>query len=181
MKLHAAILLTVATLAYGLQSTTTVFDMPGQSGDSRTFTTFVADLRAENFDGVIKSADNTGMWMYYDEINYSSDYGMNVVWGLNNDAEFDNTHAFSSIRYAGSSEDLYTSSFMVYEGDWFGGAEYYGETSIPSLSGLKVSSLVVIGDYAWTFYDYENWEGHCFCVYPDTSNEFPMEWSSSWR
>merc|ERR1712002_96820 len=142
----------------------------GQGGGYREFQSYVSDLSQYGYDNQISSTCSTGVWIYYDYHSYNTNQAGQVLWfhGIqycgDMSSSFDNKA--SSIRYAGSSTALDQSSFTLFDGQGFMGAEFFGSSSVSDLRQLaaKGESLIVTGTSQWTFYTGENYSGQSVCA-----------------
>ncbi|KAK8749092.1 hypothetical protein OTU49_015669 [Cherax quadricarinatus] len=156
--------------------TTRVFSGPDGQGDYLDVTDYVPDLLAANFDNVIESVQQTGMWMYYENTDYNLQSGR-VYWvhGIDIAVNFpsDYIDMCSSLRFAGSPYYVNEDSWTVYEGTAFSGSEYYGNYDSATFENLagKVSSLILTGVSPWTIYSRENFLGESLCVFPNTDHD----------
>ncbi|KAK3856104.1 hypothetical protein Pcinc_037527 [Petrolisthes cinctipes] len=152
----------------------TCYSEQNGGGYSFTFTEYCQDLYTYNFDNAIDSTTVTGLWMFYENVDYNAFVPGRVYWahgidfGLN--FPIDYVDMSSSLRFAGSPTCLNCDTFTVYDGVDFNGAEYYGVTDSYDLGALdaKVSSIVITGYTAWTFYEGLSFTGFSVCLYPDT-------------
>jgi len=152
----------------------TIYTNTGESGYKQNFQTYAPDLRKFNIDNAMSSACVTGVWFFYDGVNYNTAQSSSVWWlhGIqycaNVAANFNNLA--SALRYGGSPKSLDQSSFTLYDGQGFQGNEYYSSENVASFRQMsgKGSSLLTTGPAAWTFYTGENYSGTSVCVKPDT-------------
>lgn len=154
-----------------------VFSEFGEAGLFYDFTEYVPDLRVYDFDNIIRSACQTGLWFYYGEIEYNQSPG-SVYWmhGIEycGDMPINYADQTSSLRYAGSPFALNEDSFTLYEGEFFTGSEFWGnEDYYNSLDYLDqmASSLVLTGLSPWTFFTGLDYTGLALCVYPSTDHD----------
>ncbi|KAG7167506.1 uncharacterized protein LOC121868356 [Homarus americanus] len=157
-------------------SYTTVFSEQNGQGSSLDISDYVPDLLVANFDNVIDSVRQTGMWIYYDNINYNIDAGkVYFVHGIDISVNFpaDYVDMSSSVRFAGSPFHMNEDTWTLYEGKSFTGQEYYGNEDSATLGNLagKTFSIVLTGTSPWTVYCGENWVGISLCIYPDTDHD----------
>jgi len=141
-----------------------------EGGGYREFQSYVSDLSQYGYDNQISSTCSTGVWIYYDNKSYNTYQTGQVLWfhgiqycGDMSDS-FDNKA--SSIRYAGSSSSLDQSSFTLFDGQGFMGAEFFSSSSVSDLRQLaaKGESLIITGTSQWTFYTGENYSGQSVCA-----------------
>jgi len=143
---------------------------PNQGGNYQEFYSYVPDLSKYGLDNYISSTCSTGIWLYYENMDYNVQTSAQVAWfhGIqycgDMSSSFDNMA--SSIRYAGSSTVLDAESFTLYDGQGFQGAEFYSETSVSDLRNMqgKGESLIITGQTQWTFYTGENYSGISVCA-----------------
>ncbi|XP_018016466.1 uncharacterized protein LOC108673189 [Hyalella azteca] len=140
------------------------------------FLDYVPDLAAYGFDNVIRSACQTGVWFYYEQVQYNQAPGA-VYWmhGIEYCGNFplDYADVTSSLRYAGSPYGLNDDSFTLYQGQTFTGSEFWGETNSGTLDYMDAdgSSLVLTGRSPWTFFTGTQYTGTAVCVYPSTDHD----------
>ncbi|XP_018007393.1 uncharacterized protein LOC108665176 isoform X2 [Hyalella azteca] len=143
-----------------------------QTGAHYQFTEYMPDLSVVQMDNTIESSCGVGYWLLYDEVDYDP---------LTNETEChfrpyecgnwspQCQNMVSSLRYAGSPYGLNDDYYNLYEGTIFRGKEFRGNTNAADLGDLDmaVSSLIVTGQSAWTFYTDVNLTGSDVCVYAD--------------
>ncbi|XP_042889470.1 uncharacterized protein LOC122264574 [Penaeus japonicus] len=163
---------TPTTASYS--SETRCYAEPNQHGEWFDFNDYVHELGTYDFDNTIESIRETGMWMYYDNINYNTDQAGWVFWASGIDfcgnvpTQYANTA--SSLRYAGSPYSLDDETWTVYSGQSFTGHEHMGYKDASSLGSLgdQVSSIIIVGKSAWTFYDGTDFHGtNSVCLRPN--------------
>jgi len=149
----------------------------GQAGQYYDFTDYVPNLAQYGFDNMIRSLCQTGMWMYYEQVDYNQQAGV-LLWvhGIEYCSDMSNNIAdkTSSLRYAGSPYSLNGDCFTLYQGEFFTGSEYWGDQAYyPNIDYMAgdSSSLVINGVSPWTFYTSENYRGQAVCVYPNTDHD----------
>ncbi|XP_018013012.1 uncharacterized protein LOC108670071 isoform X2 [Hyalella azteca] len=147
----------------------------GLSGIHHQFTKYTPDLSAVQMDNTIESSCGTGLWLLYDATNYALDSSAVCLWHAVNYCS--NWAAYcqnmvSSVRYAGSPHGLNNDYYNLYEGTSFRGDEFRGDEDAAQLGDLDlaVSSLIVTGQAAWTFYTGLDFTGATVCVYADETN-----------
>ncbi|XP_018020069.1 uncharacterized protein LOC108676499 [Hyalella azteca] len=138
------------------------------------FTGYVPDLSEMQMNDSISSACGTGIWILYDGMNYSSNPtgyfcstpAVSKCWNYK-----DVCQKGSSLRYAGSPYGLNDDYYNLYEDNDFHGKEFKGNTNAADLGDLDqaVSSLIVIGQSAWTFYSGQDFTGVSVCVYTNAT------------
>ncbi|XP_018013013.1 uncharacterized protein LOC108670071 isoform X3 [Hyalella azteca] len=143
----------------------------GLSGIHHQFTEYTPDLSTVQMDNTIESACGTGFWLFYDATNYAMD-SISCSWHLVNHCGNWSTYCqnmVSSLRYAGSPHGLNNNYYNLYEGTSFRGEEFRGDEDAAQLGDLDlaVSSLIVTGQAAWTFYTGLDFTGATVCVYAD--------------
>ncbi|XP_018017211.1 uncharacterized protein LOC108673845 [Hyalella azteca] len=147
------------------------YSEPYSTGVSYTFTEYVPDLSVVMMDDIIDSVCGTGLWILYDSINYDSNHEVCVYEGVNGCGTWDTFcwNVGSSLRYAGSPSGINNDYYNLYKGTTLRGEEFRGATDAADLGifDLTISSLVVTGQSAWTFYEGLNFSGSAVCVYAD--------------
>ncbi|XP_018008035.1 uncharacterized protein LOC108665753 isoform X2 [Hyalella azteca] len=149
----------------------TGYDGLNFTGAHYQFTEYTPDLSVVQMDNSIESLCITGQWHAYDAVNYDPNMtqaaclwrGVGFCWNTSC------TNAISSVRYAGSPYGLNDDYYNLYEGTYFRGKEFRGNTNAGNLGELDkaVSSLVVTGQAAWTFFTGVDFTGSSLCVYAD--------------
>ncbi|XP_018017204.1 uncharacterized protein LOC108673837 [Hyalella azteca] len=153
---------------------TTYADL-SSTGVSNQFTEYAPDLgEVLLLDNTIESVCATGFWTLYDAINYGANDTGDVCHfraiKTCDDLSSSCRNVISSLRYSGSPYGINNDYYNLYEGINQRGMEFGGETDAPHLGDLdlEVSSLVVSGQSAWTFYTGQGYTGASVCVYTDT-------------
>ncbi|KAF2366418.1 Gamma-crystallin-related, partial [Trinorchestia longiramus] len=155
---------------------TRVYSEFNNAGYFYDFTDYVPDLRTYNFDNIIRSACQTGIWFYYDQTDYNQ-VASAVYWmhGIEYCGDFPLEFAdvTSSLRYGGSPYSLNEDSFTLYQGELFTGSEFWSNTNSATLDYLDLdgSSLLLTGVSAWTFFTGTQYTGVAVCVYPSTDHD----------
>ncbi|MDK2412926.1 beta/gamma crystallin-related protein, partial [Aphanizomenon sp. 202] len=143
-------------------------------GEWYDFNEYVPNLGLYHFDNTIESIRETGVWMYYDHAEYNTYQSGWVFWATGIDfsgnvpSQYANTA--TSLRYAGSPYSLNDETWTVYSGESFTGHEVMGNEDAASLGPLgdDVSSIIILGQSAWTFYDGRDFHGtNSVCLYPN--------------
>ncbi|KAG0701252.1 hypothetical protein GWK47_025339 [Chionoecetes opilio] len=140
------------------------------------FDNYAPDLYTYNFDNVIDSVKQTGMWIYYENVNYNLSPGkVYFVHGIDITVNFpaEYSDVTSSLRFVGSLEELNGDTITFYEGNSFTASEYFtlvDASSFGQMSG-KISSVIVTGRNPWTIYSGEGFSGDRLCVYPNTDSD----------
>ncbi|XP_042864158.1 uncharacterized protein LOC122248307 [Penaeus japonicus] len=166
----------VAKSTRGNAAYTYTYSETGLGGFYQLFTDYAPDLLNFNFDNAIKSVYQTGMWLYYENVQYNQQSGK-VYWvhGIEISVDFpqDNWNMCSSLKFVGSPDYMNVDTWTVYEGPIFTGSEYYGEADAGTLGSItdQGSSIILTGTSPWTFYDGTNWTGASMCVYPNTDQD----------
>ncbi|XP_063600434.1 uncharacterized protein LOC134776608 [Penaeus indicus] len=155
-------------------SETRCFADQNQHGEWFDFNGYAPDLAVYHFDNTIESVRETGMWMYYDNVEYNTHQAGQVFWASGIDfsgnvpAQYANMA--TSLRYAGSPYSLEDETWTVYSGEAFTGHELKGFEDAASLGSLgdDVSSIIIVGQSAWTFYDGRDFHGtNSVCLRPN--------------
>jgi hypothetical protein len=137
---------------------------------------YVPDLASHSFNNRARSTCVTGVWLFYDIVNYNSagNYNMEYVFGNNYCVSFAGLGAaVSSLRFAGPASDYRLPSLSLYARIYFQGAEEYTEVDLPNLSlNGRIASLIVTGspNQGWTLYDRANYAGNAICIYPPVTS-----------
>jgi len=161
----------------GSPGSCTLYDGRAAGGASVHVTGDVPDLSIlHNFDNKISSVCMTGLWFFYNDINYNTQKTTNVLYNhgldfcLNMPQIMDNR--ISSLRFGGRTDSLDAPSFSLFAGEEFQGDKFQGLRDYPSLGSLsgRASSLLITGPQAWTFYTGEDYTGSAFCVRPDITD-----------
>ncbi|XP_018012335.1 uncharacterized protein LOC108669498 [Hyalella azteca] len=144
-----------------------------QTGAHYQFTEYMPDLSVVQMDNSIQSACGVGIWLLYDEVNYDpitneTECTVRPIGECGNWSP-QCQNMVSSLRYAGSPYGLNDNYYNLYEGTYFRGREFRGNTNAADLGDLDmaVSSLIVTGQSGWTFYTDVNLTGSNVCVYAD--------------
>ncbi|KAK7081124.1 hypothetical protein SK128_027950 [Halocaridina rubra] len=153
-----------------------VFSGPNSSGNYLDVSDYIPDLSLTGIDNDIESVSQTGLWLYYENVDFNAIAGrMYFVHGIEIDVNFPSEYSniVSSIRYVGDASNPNSDSWTLYEGQYFTGDEYFGVADSASLAYLdnEASSLVLTGLSPWTFYSGQSWTGSSLCVYPDTDHD----------
>ncbi|XP_068226229.1 uncharacterized protein [Palaemon carinicauda] len=156
-----------------LMLTTRIYSRTDGRGNYVDIYQYIPDLYGTGYNDDIESVYQTGMWMYYENNNYNTKYSGRVYFahgiglGVNFPRSFKN--AASSIRFAGNRNYPGANTWIAYEGDYFTGQQFYGETDAYSLEylDLKVSSFIITGSVPWTIYSGQSFTGDTRCVYPN--------------
>lgn len=86
-------------------------------------------------------------------------------------------HRASSAKYVGSTDGYKYDTFNLYQGEYFAGDETFLNNDIsqlPANADNQRHSAIVTGCTPWTIYEYDNFEGNSYCLYPaDTNNCYP--------
>ncbi|XP_037800247.1 uncharacterized protein LOC119595148 [Penaeus monodon] len=177
-KFTSAVLLLVlvgaspGTASYS--SETRCFADQNQHGEWYDFNEAVPDLSPYHFDNTIESIRETGMWMYYENVEYNTHQAGLVFWasGIDFSGNVPGQYAnmATSLRYAGSPYSLNDETWTVYSGEAFTGDELMGNNDAASLGylGDDVSSIIIVGQSAWTFYDGRDFHGtNSVCLHPN--------------
>jgi hypothetical protein len=111
--------------------------------------------------------------MFYVNPNYNTNNPSGVEYVFGNDFCTNlNTLAgyVSSVKFAGDSYDYKTSTFTLYESDYFQGEEEYTYTDLPNigLAGFH-KSIIITGNLAWTIFDQASYGGNSICLFPEPS------------
>ncbi|MDK2413019.1 hypothetical protein QHH03_28435, partial [Aphanizomenon sp. 202] len=155
---------------------TYTYSEPGLNGFYQLFTDYAPDLLSFNFDNAISSVYQTGMWLYYENVQFNQASGK-VYWvhGIEITVDFplEYSKMCSSLKFVGSADYMNVDTWTVYEGPIFTGSEYYGEADAANLGSLtdQGSSIILTGTSPWTFYDGNNWTGSSLCLYPNTDQD----------
>ncbi|XP_045624276.1 uncharacterized protein [Procambarus clarkii] len=145
-----------------------------KNGEWFEFNEPVPNLASFSFDNTVESVTVTGMWILYQEPDYNTQVSGSVFWldGIDFTADVPSQYAnmASSLRYAGSPFQLNEDSWTMYTGQGFTEDTLYGASDMPSLGRLSadVSSIILTGTSAWTFYQGESYTGGGVCLRPDT-------------
>ncbi|XP_063866140.1 uncharacterized protein LOC135103597 [Scylla paramamosain] len=72
----------------------------------------------------------------------------------------------SSIRFAGSPDEVNKNTITFYDSSAFTGGELMTSVDVPNLGYMegKISSLIVTGPTPWTIYSERNFHGDSLCV-----------------
>lgn len=156
---------------------TTTYNQYNSQGLSYTFVDYVADLSLYSFNNEICSVHQTGLWMYYENVNYNDVFSGRIHWvhGI----EFSNNFPLNfcgittSLKFGGNRYTWNEDSYTLYEGEYMTGAEFYGNIPTTSLGILnnQGSSLVLTGLSPWTFYSGLGYTGAAYCFYPTTDQD----------
>ncbi|XP_037798371.1 uncharacterized protein LOC119593494 [Penaeus monodon] len=155
---------------------TYAYNEPGMNGFYQLFTDYVPNLLTSNFDNAISSVYQTGMWLYYENVEYNQASGR-VYWvhGIEISVDFPQEYSnmCSSLKFVGSPDYMNVDTWTVFEGPIFTGSEYYGEADAANLGSLtdQGSSIILTGTSPWTFYDGNSWTGSSLCLYPNTDQD----------
>ncbi|XP_050722106.1 uncharacterized protein LOC127001526 [Eriocheir sinensis] len=127
-------------------------------------------LDSYDFDNTIESARVTGVWLFYDNVEYNTyESGMvHYSWGLDYSDTFDGVHnRVSSLRYAGSQLVINENGYNLYHGTYYTGKHLYETNDIPDLTVFHqdVTSIIIIGQSSWTFCEGTYYTGNCQCLY----------------
>ncbi|XP_063598576.1 uncharacterized protein LOC134775064 [Penaeus indicus] len=147
-----------------------------QNGPFITFTDYAPDLNEYDYDNAIKSVYQTGMWVYYENVQYNQQPGR-VYWvhGIEISADFPSDYSYmaSSLKFVGSPETMDADGFTVFEGTAFTGSEFYSESDAADLGPLtrRGSSIIITGTSPWTFYSDNYWSGRHMCLFPNIHDE----------
>ncbi|XP_018020009.1 uncharacterized protein LOC108676448 [Hyalella azteca] len=149
----------------------TAYSEPDSIGENYTFYEYTPELSVVMMNNVIDSVCATGFWILYDSINYIDRFVSCIYHGVSACATFAPAcqNRASSLRYAGSPYGLNNDYYNLYQEIYLGGEEFRGEKDAADLGDfdLTISSLVVTGQSAWTFYRGLNYTGLPMCMYPD--------------
>ncbi|KAB7497233.1 hypothetical protein Anas_06083 [Armadillidium nasatum] len=157
------------------------YDHSGQSGYYYTFQAYISDLSTIGFDNAIYSVLQTGMWIYYENINYNGDLAGQVYWvhGVDIAVDFPSEvdGVTSSLKYAGNRYVLNEDSYTIYSGEFYTGDEFYGNVDTASLSSLtdQGSSIILTGLSDWTFYTEYDFGGYAYCFSPSTDRDVGLD------
>ncbi|XP_069996874.1 uncharacterized protein [Penaeus vannamei] len=157
---------------------TIAYSEAAQNGPHKIFTHYTPDLSEFDYDNAIKSVHQTGMWVYYENVQYNQQPGR-VYWvhGIEISADFSSDYSYmaSSLKFVGSPDGVDADAFTVYEGTAFTGNEFYSESDATDLGPLtrKGSSIAITGTSPWTFYSDNGWSGRHMCLYPSIHDEGP--------
>ncbi|RXG70963.1 hypothetical protein Avbf_10550 [Armadillidium vulgare] len=133
------------------------------------------------FDNAIYSVLQTGMWIYYENINYNSNLAGQVYWvhGVDISVDFPSEvdGVTSSLKYAGNRYVLNEDSYTIYSGEFYTGDEFYGNVDTASLSSLtdQGSSIILTGLSDWTFYTEYDFGGYAYCFSPSTDQDVGLD------
>jgi len=177
-KIAALVTLVAATAAVDITSSITPslearFDFPytqlyhNDSSGGTFYKTYQPDLSQTQWNKRIYNTTSTGVWIYYDQINYNTWYPGQVTWTHGIDKNFDMPAGFAlSLRYAGSSDSYLEDGFTLYEGMFFTGADFYGNGDNYTELTPKANSLIITGLSSWTFYTFTEFRGASVCANP---------------
>lgn len=165
-------------MAQSFNQKVTLYSGTDCKGSFLTFTEqYADDLRKNGWDDFAYSARLTGVWNFYDLINYNGNSNalMEYAFGPNEFCiNFNNLRArVTSLRFAGSPNDYRANTLTLYQGTYFQGTEEYIIASVNSIQVQKHSSLIITGQSPWTLFDQENLRGNAICVYPPDNNYTP--------
>merc|ERR1712212_911288 len=145
-----------------------------QRGEWYDFNEYTPDLGPFKFDNTIESVEVKGMWIFYDNVEYNSHTAGWVFWAsgvdYKGDVPYEYTNLATSLKYAGSPYDYRDDTWTVYSGEGFTDQEHFGNSDAANLGSLgdDVSSIIITGNSAWTFYDGPNYQGtNCVCLRPN--------------
>ncbi|XP_047478728.1 uncharacterized protein LOC125031811 [Penaeus chinensis] len=160
----------------GTAAFTVAYSETAQNGPSKTFTDYAPDLNEYDYDNAIKSVYQTGMWVYYENVQYNQQPGrVHWVHGIEISADFPSDYSYmaSSLKFVGSPDTMDADGFTVFEGTAFTGSEFYSESDAADLGPLTRhgSSIVITGTSPWTFYSDNSWSGRHMCLFPNIHDE----------
>jgi len=112
---------------------------------------------------------STGIWIFYDHIDYNTWYPGNYRWNYGIDSCFDTEDRFAvrSFRYAGSPTSFDEESFTFYQEIGFAGADFLGTEDYSDIE-FNVKYLGIAGASPWTFFNETNYAGDGNCFEPST-------------
>ncbi|KAF2353026.1 Gamma-crystallin-related [Trinorchestia longiramus] len=149
---------------------TQVFTEPSNVGPSEDFFTYAPDLSLQGIDNAIESACQTGLWIYYNDVNYEGDN----CWTIGISAcyiifEAQCNAQASSLRYAGNPDELNGDYLNLYAGEYFVGTEFRTNASAITVGEIdqQVSSVIISGNSEWTFFTGPNFSGTSVCSGPN--------------
>ena len=121
-------------------------------GNKFKTTDYIPDLKTISFDNMISSCNVTGVWLFYDRVNYS---GSTTFWAIGYNfsvkiPEFFNNKAIS-LRFVGAPDDWKASSLNLYSDVNFTREEEFAYGDIPEIK-IKAKSVIVTGCEPWTVY-----------------------------
>jgi len=142
------------------------FDGDNFNGERFKTTDYIPDLKTTSFDKTISSCNVTGIWIFYDGVNYSGSvtlwaFGYNFIKKI---PEVFNNKA-KSLRFVGAPDDWKASSLNLYSHENFTREEVFTYDDIPELK-IEARSVIVTGCQPWTVYHESNYQGHSACIYP---------------
>ncbi|CAL4105042.1 unnamed protein product [Meganyctiphanes norvegica] len=151
---------------------TRLYTAPFGMGQFWDFNSSIPDLGVYGFENTIRSICLTGIWIYYENIDFNKIPGQ-VFWMpgfkscTNLPRNFQNSK-FSSVRFAGSPTNINSDSWTLYDGASFTRNSLYGTQDSGDLGelDLKVSSVILTGTSPWSFYSGKGWNGRGACVFP---------------
>jgi len=159
------------------------YDYTNQQGNYYQATEYLPDLYKYGWDNRFSSCSVYGIWTLYQDSNYNSGNTNSIMfstWGENyavnlngGNPNFDNQA--SSIRFVGAPDGYKYDTINLFQYKGYMGLEQYayGDTSSFNYDNLG-SSAIITGCSAWSVYQYDNYQGQCYCLYSgDSSNCYP--------
>jgi len=140
-------------------------------GNKFKTTDYIPDLKTISFDNMISSCNVTGVWLFYDRVNYS---GSTTFWAFGYNfsvkiPEFFNNKAIS-LRDVGAPDDWKASSLNLYSNVNFTNEEEFAYGDIPEIK-IKAKSVIVTGCEPWAVYQEKNYQGQFSCIYPSDTKK----------
>ncbi|XP_063866145.1 uncharacterized protein LOC135103602 isoform X2 [Scylla paramamosain] len=155
------------------QQFTQCYTKPKLRGRCTLITTAVPELGLGKFDNQIQSVFQSGMWLYYESINYNDVIPGRVFYVIGTFTAvtfpFQYRNVVSSVRPIGGENNEYGDMLISYQGEGFTGAQHSWQYNDPFMLEEigRISSIIVTGMSPWTVYSGEYYTGNSLCVYPD--------------
>jgi len=164
-----------ATLSVDFTSSQTVYGSPyvtqlfhESTGSSQFFATPEPDT-SKVWNHSITSTCSTGIWIYYEHVNYNTWYFGNACYTVGIDScseDIFKQFEASSFRYAGSPTSFDEHGITLYDDTFFHGTAFYGSEDSYNYLNRAVVSYVVTGSSNWTLYEESNFGSPLYCVVP---------------
>jgi hypothetical protein len=138
---------------------------------------YANDLTTNGWNNFAYSARLTGVWNFYDLVNFNANNNavMEYAFGPNQFCiNFNNLRArVTSLRFSGSPNDYRSNTLTLYKGTYFQDQEEYYIANQANVVLQQHASLVITGSSAWTLYDQPSYRGNAICVYPPDNRYTP--------
>ncbi|KAK4299940.1 hypothetical protein Pmani_027824 [Petrolisthes manimaculis] len=137
-----------------------VYSEVDQSGYNFKFTDSLTNLSANYFEDTMDSAIITGMWVFYENVNYNTQNQDKVYWAAGIDYFFnfpeEYRNVISSMRFVGHPDILNADYWTLFDMTLYQGDSVSGTEDATSLGGMegRAASMALIGNANWTVFTF---------------------------